>query len=725
MGVRLTDGDLMAGSPLATEESSSEAAPHEPEHGTAIGWRRRAVDGVVLFGLAGVAITQPVLDLFGNNPTFFVAGNYGRRQIVLFALVVALVPAAVVFLASAIVGLAGRRAGLVAHGAGVALFAGLFGLVLCRTLGFDAEPVAFGLSALLAVGVAVAEARSDAARGFLTYLAIGHLVLLGLFGFASPTAGLLQGTYYADGGEVTLPALDGPVTVIVLDEFPVASLLRPDGTINDVRYPNFAALAGESTWFRNASAELPTTFLSVPSIMTGLASAEDDLPIYRDHPRNILTLFGARYPVLAYEPVTDLCPPDTCGRPPGEPLSQALSDATVVYRHRVLPERLREGLPPVDQGWGDFGGGVGGDGDTETPPVTVVTTPSGEADPMARLDEIPQSDGGRLGQGAALMRQAGLVTAAPSINFIHVLLPHHPYELTPWGLSSSDTWMPNELPRPGEPNYERARAEVYGLQAMQVGAVDRMLGDIVTHLKSIGAWDTGTFVLTSDHGIDITPPNFSRRTDDEGGLRIPLFIRSPGQSAGEVSDAPATTLDVLPSLMDLLDIETNWRMDGHSLFDGSEPGYDRALTSELDDLLDYVATQQAPLSPGDGWESIVGIGEQGDLVGSEIADHEVGDPSALSWTYADADALADPGAAGDRAPVLMTGEVTGSDQTPPDLVVALDGVISGTIGGYVESGGSWSFTGLLGPEVEGGADEVVAYEVERRGGIITLHRVAS
>ena len=52
------------------------------------GARRVGVDAAVLFGLAGVAITQPILDLFGNNPTFFVAGNYGRRKTVAFAIVV-------------------------------------------------------------------------------------------------------------------------------------------------------------------------------------------------------------------------------------------------------------------------------------------------------------------------------------------------------------------------------------------------------------------------------------------------------------------------------------------------------------------------------------------------------------------------------------------------------------------------------------------------------------
>src|SRR5690606_27354500 len=76
--------------------------------------------------------------------------------------------------------------------------------------------------------------------------------------------------------------------------------------------------------------------------------------------RNLFTLFGDRYPVRAYEPVTHLCPVERCGAEPSQPLRQALSDAWVVYRHRVLPEALREGLPPIDQGWGNFGGGVGG-----------------------------------------------------------------------------------------------------------------------------------------------------------------------------------------------------------------------------------------------------------------------------------------------------------------------------------------------------------------------------
>ena len=679
----------------------------------------------MLFGLAGLAVTQPVLDLFGNNPTFFVAGSYGRRGTLAFALVVTVVPGLVAFLVTAVFGVFGRRAAAIAHGLGVALLAGLFGLVVCRTLGVDGVAAAVAVAVVVGVGAAVAEARLALARRYLSWLALGNVAFLLLFVFVGPTAELLrQSSYVAPAGAV-IPALEGPVTVVVLDEFPLATILRPDGTINEVRYPHLAALAEETTWFRNASSEGSTTFLQVPEILTGVRSDEDDLPTIHDHPRNLMSVLGGRYPVNAYEVVTDLCPPEACGPAPRGPLRQALSDAWVVYRHRVLPAAWRDGLPPVDLAWGEFGGLDAGDAAPETPPVT---TPSSEVDPMARLDEVPAEDRGKVGQSAAVRRQVQLITADPSINVIHVLIPHHAYQLTPWGVASTATWLPNELPGADNPRHERAFAELYALQAMQVAAVDQLIGDMVAHLKEVGAWEGSTLVITSDHGIDITPPNFTRRIRDDneaGVLRVPLFVKAPGQTGGEVRDEPATTLDVVPSLVDLLDIETGWEFDGHSLFDRSPPGYERALRGDdFEDGLDYVVRQQTNLRPGDGWSSVVGIGEHGDLVGTAVADHAVAAPSALTWTYDHAEELADPALAGGWAPVQLRGTVTAPGDEPPagDLVIALDGVISGTTGGWKASdGGGWAFTGVLGPEIEGGADEVVAYEVERSGGTMTLH----
>src|SRR5690606_40050771 len=101
--------------------------------------------------------------------------------------------------------------------------------------------------------------------------------------FRSPTNGLLRGGFVAAQGEVTGPGLPGPVVVVVLDEFPLVAILREDGTINEERYPNLAALAERTTWFRNASAESSSTYVSVPAVLTDPHRAPGCLPLRRAH----------------------------------------------------------------------------------------------------------------------------------------------------------------------------------------------------------------------------------------------------------------------------------------------------------------------------------------------------------------------------------------------------------------------------------------------------------
>jgi Sulfatase len=692
----------------------------------ATSWRVLAVDAAVLVGLAGVAITQPILDLFGRNPTFFVAGGYGRRQIVAFALTIAFVPALVAFVVSAVPGVMDRRLGAWLHSVAVGGLAGLFGLVLGRTLGVETLWPAVLLALLVGVGVAVLESRVRLARQFLSYLAVGNVAFVVMFLVASPTAELLGGASYADAGNVKIPPLDGPVLVVVLDEFPLTSLLQGDGSINEVRYPNLAALAAQSTWFRNAASESRTTYVSVPTILTGVRPSEGDLPFIGDHPRNYFTLFGARYPVNRYELVTDLCPPDVCARAAGQPLRQALEDASVVYRHRVLPDEWRDGLPDIDHSWGDFGDDIVG---AATPAETTVpTTPTGSPDPMAKMKQVPASDGGRVGQAGALLRQVDLIGAEPSINMIHVQLPHHPYDLTPWGGVDTDTWNPSAVPKgPSDPGYEFIFRELRALQAMQVGALDGMIGHLMAHLKESGAWDDATVVVTSDHGIDITPPGFTRAPSDDNLdelFRIPLFVKAPGQTEGEVRDDPASTVDVLPSLVDLLDIEADWRFEGHSLFDGSEPKIDRLVTSDVQAAFDVARRQAAQFPRGEGWDDLAAVGEGEDLVGRPAADYEIGTPSDLALSFDRRDLLTNLSLS-DQVPYSLRGSLTGSNGTPPELVVALNGTFAGTIGGYRPDGNAWKFSGLMANYFVDGPNDVVAYQVERSGSQITLHEVAA
>jgi hypothetical protein len=702
------------------------AARSGPSRRQAASWRHLAVDAAVLFGLAGVAITQPVLDLFGRNPTFFVAGGYGRRQIVAFALMIGFVPALVAFGLSALPALVDRRVGVWLHGLAVAGLAALFALVVCRTSGVDATWAALGAAVVVGAAVAVLERRVRVARQFLSYLAVGNVAFVLLFLLASPANELLRGGSYADAGNVRVPPLAGPVVVIVLDEFPLTSLIRGDGSINEVRYPNFAALADESTWFRNAASESNATYQSVPTILTGTHTSGKDLPFLRDHPRNYFTLFGARYPVTRYEVVTDLCPPNVCERAPGRSLRQALRDASVVFRHRVLPEDLRDGLPDIDGSWGDFGDGLVG----EAPPseTTVPTTPSGAPDRGAQLDKIPDSDAGRPGQAGALVRQIDLIGADPTINLIHVLLPHHPYVLSPWGGWSPEGWIPRSVPVDAdEATFDFIFREIYAQQAMQIAVVDQTIGHMMNHLKEAGAWEDATVVVTSDHGIDTTKPVFNRvpTQDNVDELyRIPLFIKGPGQVDGDVRDEPASTLDVLPSLVDVLGVEAEWDFDGHSLFDGSEPKVDRLVTSDLEDAFAVAERQAAQFPRGEGWDDLAAVGEGQDLVGRRVADVELGGPSELEVSFDSADLLSNLSASSGEVPYSLRGSLRGAEDTPPELVVALNGTFAGTIGGYRPDGDAWLFSGLMANYFVDGPNEVVGYEVERTAGGVTLHPVA-
>ena len=103
------------------------------------------------------------------------------------------------------------------------------------------------------------------------------------------------------------------VVLLVLDEFPGDTLLGPDGRIDSGRFPNFAALAGDSTWFRNAHTAYDSTTKAVPLVLDGLRPRPKTAPIVRDHPHSIFTALGRRgYRIVTSEEATAMCPARYC-----------------------------------------------------------------------------------------------------------------------------------------------------------------------------------------------------------------------------------------------------------------------------------------------------------------------------------------------------------------------------------------------------------------------------
>ncbi len=99
-----------------------------------------------------------------------------------------------------------------------------------------------------------------------------------------------------------------PVVMVVFDEFSTTSLLDRHHRIDPVRYPNFARLAGDATWFPNTTASLDETGRAMRALLTGRNTWRPARPTFEANRRNIFTLMARRYRLGVSEEVTSLCP---------------------------------------------------------------------------------------------------------------------------------------------------------------------------------------------------------------------------------------------------------------------------------------------------------------------------------------------------------------------------------------------------------------------------------
>ena len=665
--------------------------------------------GLALVGLAGVAITQPVLDLMGRNPEFFVAGRYTSTQIVAFALVVAGVPSFVLVAVFALARLVHRPTGDVVHVVLLGALGALFANVLVRAVGDVAMAVAV-LAAGVGAAATVVVSRTRGGRLLLAYLAGANVLFLAAFLLASPASALLSGGQDPDAlGEVSVPVPPGPVVVIVFDELPISTLMQTDGTINEERYPAFARLAERTTWFRNTSSPHSHTERAVPALATGMVREERVLPTFTAMPRNLLSLLGTAVPVERYESVTDLCPRSVCPAQESQPLRQAIEDSLVVFGHRVLPNSLRDGLPRIDEGWGSFGSDLDGG----PPGVAPQPDAEGGADPLARWHGTDRSERSATTQAARLVQHGTRVDGTPALHFIHVVTPHAPWFDTPWGTRLMRPMPEWRLEGP-EAAVEWSALVRYQRHSLQTGSADVALGKVLDHLEGEGLWDDATIVVTADHGTSTIPPGVGREPDgsnEEELFRVPFFLKVPGQQRAEVVDDVAMTIDVLPTLMDVLDVETDWELDGHSLLDGSAPTVTPLVDRDVEALFDVVRYHARQLPHGWDWTALAAVGDHGALVGRRLDDLEVGDPSELSWYPNNEEDFARLPQG--LAPQLVTGRVYGPGDDPPrSLLLVVNGTVAGATGGYDErADGGFAFSSLLGPYLEPTGNEIEAYEV--------------
>ena len=118
--------------------------------------------------------------------------------------------------------------------------------------------------------------------------------------------------------------------------------------------------------------------------------------------------------------------------------------------------------------------------------------------------------------------------------------------------------------------------------AAGVSYTDDHVGKIVAELKRRGRYDDTLIIVVADHGEHLGEHGlwFTHTLPYQETLHVPLIIKLPhGHAAGRVIDTPVSTLDILPTLLDWLDLPAA-ECDGRSLRHLVE-GHDRGDASPL------------------------------------------------------------------------------------------------------------------------------------------------
>jgi hypothetical protein len=396
------------------------------------------------------------------------------------------------------------------------------------------------------------------------------------------------------------------------------------------------------------------------------------------------------------------------------------SDLSIVERRLLLPKGMADTLPPIDRDWEDFRADADNDNLTKyahTPAPVDRDDPkepiriAGEDLPVQRLE---------LGRKVvASMRPGG---GKPGFWMVHYVEPHVPWRFLPDGRQYPV--IGPSIPGLDDQDWEDdpfLLDQAFERHFLQARFADRLLGDALGQMKASGLWDKALVIVVADHGGSIRPGQ-SRRpiTKDNFGdiANVPLFIKRPGQDEAKVSDELVTTLDVVPTIIKVLGLETDWQFDGKPVDEPRDPkeitvrnGREGKLVSESPEVFlrqrDAVLADRLRRIPADEFA----IGPRQDLVGLPITDLQITDGGDSGAFLNNRVLYGHVRLKSGVLPVYLTGSTHGVDPGT-DLVVSIDGRIRATGEAY-DLGDSHRFSMIVRPSAIGpGRNDVRIYAVE-------------
>ena len=111
--------------------------------------------------------------------------------------------------------------------------------------------------------------------------------------------------------------------------------------------------------------------------------------------------------------------------------------------------------------------------------------------------------------------------------------------------------------------------------------MDWSIGEFIARLKTQGQYEHTIFIVLADHTL-----GWGEKGDLYTRFHIPLFIHAPGLLSASRSQQIGSQVDILPTILDMLNIQGPYAAMGNSLLDKKAPRF--AFSSQDARVLEWV-----------------------------------------------------------------------------------------------------------------------------------------
>lgn len=696
---------------------------------------------VHIAALNAFSVAQPVFDRLGNNPQFLRLENFSGPAIgTALSLFLLFIPAVTCGIIASLQKLRYPGAAQAIYATvGILLVALSLNIILrwlqwkfgLRQLGVP-DVLLLIVSAGSAIGCWWCYRNRDWPGQVLNIAAIGIIFFpLSLLSLPSMQAEVL-GIQTTDLS-TTAAGNPAPVVMIAFDGLCGMALLNERYEIDAVRYPSFARLAEKSTYYRNATTVHPRTGQAIPAILTGqFPDEEKSSPVESNHPNNLFRLIHKtqQYDMTVFEPLTRLCPTElrqldqTLTFP--QQVQRLTSVLALVYANTSMPSEFESLQPPIPMEW--FG---------------LLPTSAGVERPARGLIVYAWD------KEHELQINHFIRTLQPSdgsgFHFLHVVLPHDPWSHFP----SEKTYLRSTSIDDYPAGSFGTLNELWGSDVLlvnqgwqryllQLQYADRCLGRILDKLIETNKFDDSLLVVVADHGMAFVP-SVERRLPAAETLpdimSVPLFIKIPGQNSGSITDENVQTIDVLPTIADVLQLPLPDQIDGRSLIDTkvTEAPRKTMITEDRDMIVvdpkftqrfNYVDRMIKVFGTGGHDDRLWSLDTIPELCKQPLSNFTHGNPSQWKCRLSHGKAKLSPEYP-EFLPCYFQGILVGPKlKSPIQIAIAINGTVQATTRSSTNPANTNQVSALLREEAfSAGSDVVQLFELEGSSDSFVLHEI--